>query len=74
MIFFYFYIHPEELTVSETTQPASIASYLDLLFTRDKIENVTTKLYNELDALWFPHCELSFHILRLSPEGESHIV
>ena len=29
-------IYPKELTISETTESASIASYLDLLFIRDK--------------------------------------
>ena len=28
-------IYPKELTISETTESTSVASYLDLLFTRD---------------------------------------
>ena len=37
-------IYPKELTISETTESTSVASYLDLLFTRDKSNNITTKL------------------------------
>ena len=36
-------IYPKELTISETTESTSVASYLDLLFTRDKNNNITTK-------------------------------
>ena len=36
--------YPKELTISETTESTSIASYLDLLSTRDKNNNITTKL------------------------------
>ena len=43
-------IYPKELTISETTQSTSVASYLDLLFTRDKSNNITTKLYEKCDA------------------------
>ena len=39
-------IYPKELTISETTESTSIASYLDLLFIRDKSNNITTKLYD----------------------------
>ena len=38
-------IYPKELTTSETTESTSVA-YLDLLFTRDKSNNITTKLYD----------------------------
>ena len=37
-------IYPKELTISETTESTSIASYLDLLFIGDKSNNITTKL------------------------------
>ena len=40
---FIFDIYPKELTISETTESASVASYLDLLFTRDE-NNITTKI------------------------------
>ena len=46
-------IYPKELTISETTEPNSIASYLDLLFIRDKSNNITTKLYDKRDAFGF---------------------
>ena len=46
-------IFPKELTISETTESISGASYLDLLFTRDKNNNVTTKLYDKHDAFGF---------------------
>ena len=43
-------IYPKELTISETTESTSVASYLDLLFIRDKSNNITTKLYDRRDA------------------------
>ena len=46
-------IYPKELTISETTESASIASYLNLLFIRDKSNNITTKLYDKCDAFGF---------------------
>ena len=46
-------IYPKELTISETTESTSIASYLDLLFIRDKSTNITTKLYDKRDAFGF---------------------
>ena len=46
--------YPKELTVSETTESTSIASYLDLLFIQDKSNNnITTKLYDKRDAFGF---------------------
>ena len=44
---------PKELTISETTESTSVASYLDLLFIRDKSNNITTKLYDKCDAFGF---------------------
>ena len=57
---------PKELTISETTESTSIASYLDLLFIRDKNNNITTKLYDKRDAFGFqivnfPLCQAIFH-------------
>ena len=46
-------IYPKELTISETTESTSVASYLDLLFTRDKSNTITTKLYDKQDAFGF---------------------
>ena len=46
-------IYPKELTISETTESTSVASYLDLLFTRDRSNNFTTKLYDKRDAFGF---------------------
>ena len=46
-------IYPKELTISETTESTSIASYLDLLFIRDKSNNITTKLYDKRDSFGF---------------------
>ena len=46
-------IYPKELTISETTESTSVASYLDLLFTRDKSSNITTKLFDKRDAFGF---------------------
>ena len=45
-------IYPKELTISETTESTSVA-YLDLLFIRDKSNNVTTKLYNKRNVFGF---------------------
>ena len=39
-------IYPKELTISETTESTSVASYLDLLFIRDKSNDITTKFYD----------------------------
>ena len=44
---------PLELTISETTESTSVASYLDLLFTRDRGNNIITKLYDKRDAFGF---------------------
>ena len=44
---------PKELTISETKKSTSIASYLDLLFIRDKSNNITTKLDDKRDAFGF---------------------
>ena len=46
-------IYPKELTISETTESAPVASYLDLLFTRDKSNNITTKLCDKRDPFGF---------------------
>ena len=46
-------IYPKELTISETTESTSVASYVDLLFTRDRSNNITTKLYDKRDAFGF---------------------
>ena len=47
-------IYPKELTISETTQSTSVASYLYLLFTRDEnSNNITTKLDDKRDAFGF---------------------
>ena len=46
-------IYPKELTISETADSTSVASYLNLLFTRDKNNNITTKLYDKRDAFGF---------------------
>ena len=46
-------IYPKELTISETTESTSVASYLDLLSTRDKRKNITKKCYDKRDAFGF---------------------
>ena len=46
-------IYPKELTISETTESTSVASYIDLLFMRDRSNNITTKLYDKCDAFGF---------------------
>ena len=46
-------IYPKELTISETTEAISVASYLDLLFIRDNSNNITTKLDDKRDTFGF---------------------
>ena len=46
-------MYPKELTISETTESTSVASYLDLLFTRDENNNISTKLYDKRDVFGF---------------------
>ena len=46
-------IYPKELTISETTESTSVVSYLDLLFTRYRSNNITTKLCDKRDAFGF---------------------
>ena len=53
-------IYPKELTISETTESTSVASYLDLFFTRDKGNNITTKLYDKRHAFGFHTVNFSF--------------
>ena len=46
-------IYPKELTISETTESTSVASYLNLVFIQDNSNNITTKLYDKRDAFGF---------------------
>ena len=46
-------IYLKGLTISETTESTLIASYLDLLFTKDKSNNIMAKLYDKCDAFGF---------------------
>ena len=46
-------IYPKELTISETTESTSVASYRDLLFIPDNSNNITTKLYDKRDTIGF---------------------
>ena len=46
-------IYPKELTISETIESTSIASYLDLLFIRDKSNDIMTKLDDKRDTFGF---------------------
>ena len=52
--------YPKELTISETTESTSVASYLDLLFIRNNSNNITTKLYDKRDTFRF-HI-VNFHV------------
>ena len=59
-------IYPKQLTISETTESTSVASYLDLLFTRDRSNNITTNLMTNVmhlasTLLTFPSCQPIFH-------------
>ena len=55
-----FLLPQRSYTVSETTKSTSVASYPDLLFTRDKSNNMTTKLYDKRDALGFQNVSFPF--------------
>ena len=57
-------IYPKELTISETTESTSVASYLDLLFIRDNSNNIRTKLYDKRDTFGF-HI-VNFHVKQYS--------
>ena len=46
-------IYAKKLTISETTESTSVASYLDLLFIRDNSNNITTKLCDKHDTFGF---------------------
>ena len=46
-------IYPKELTISETTESTSVASYLDLFFIRNNSNNITTKLYDKCNTFGF---------------------
>ena len=48
-----FLIFTPKNSISETTESTSIDSYLDLLFIRDKSNNITTELYDKRDAFGF---------------------
>ena len=54
-------IYPKELTISETTESTSVASYLDLLFTRDRSNNMTNVMHLASTLLTFPSCQAIFH-------------
>ena len=53
-------IYPKELTISEITESTSVAPYLDLLFTRDKSNNITTKLFDKRGAFGFHTVKFPF--------------
>ena len=70
-------IYPKELTISETTESTSIASYLNLLFIRDKSNNITTKLYDKRDAFGFHIVNFPFmsnNILSSSYSSEAPLI
>ena len=60
---------PKELTISETTESTSIASYLNLLFIRDKNNNIMNKLYDNGDAFGFHNVSFLFVIVALGHMG-----
>ena len=60
-------IYPKELTISETTESTSVASYLDLLFMRDRSNNITTKLYDKRDAFGFHIVNFPFMSSNIPP-------
>ena len=50
-------IYPKELTISDTTESTSVASYLNMLSTTDENHNITAKLYDK-------HDEFGFHTVK----------
>ena len=52
--------YPKELTICKSTESISISTYLDLFFTRDKSNNMTTNLYEKLAAFGFHIVKFSF--------------
>ena len=46
-------IYSKELTISETTESTSVASYLDLFFIQDNSNNITTKLDDKRGTFGF---------------------
>ena len=69
---FIFDIYPKELTISETTESTSVASYLDLLFTRDNTNNITTKLYDKRDAFGFHIVNFPFISSKMESSAPSY--
>ena len=59
--------YPTKLTISETKESTSIASYLDLLFIRDKNNNITTKLYDKRNAFGFHTVNFPFMSSNIPP-------
>ena len=55
--------------MSEATEPTSVASYLDMLFTRDKSnKKKTTKLYDKRDAFGFHIVNFLFMSINIPSE------
>ena len=61
------FISDIELTISETTESTSVASYLDLLFIRDNSNNITTKLYHKRDMFGFHIVKFPFISSNIPP-------
>ena len=59
-------IYPKELTISETIESTSIASYLDLLFIRVKKQQKMAKLDDKRDAFGFHIVNFPFMSMHLS--------
>ena len=53
-------IYAKELTISKATESTSVASYLDLPFTRNKNNNITTKFYDKREAFGFHNMNIPF--------------
>ena len=65
-------IYTKELTISETTESTSVASYLYLLFIRNKSDNITIKLYDKRDAFGFHIVNFSF-MLNNIPSAPAYV-
>ena len=65
-------IHPKELNISETTDANSVASYLDLIFTRDENNNITTNPYDKRDTFGLHIVNFPLMSSNIPPSGPAY--
>ena len=62
-----FLIFTTKNSISQTTESTSVPSYLDLLFTRNESNNITTKLYDKRGAFGFHTVNVPFLSSNIPP-------